>query len=137
MNLCFLNDISLTYTSVDAVIQHIQLFDDPYISKQDIACAFTHIIVHPIDWHLLGFKRQNNYYFSMCLVFSCHSSPYLYNQFVDSLEYMAKYRGNSELLAHHMDESFNMESFEKVTKYSKKLLLWKAGNCSFKSVTCL
>ncbi len=41
------DDFSLSYKSVDAAVGHIQLFDDPYISKQDIASAFNHIIVHP------------------------------------------------------------------------------------------
>ncbi len=62
------DDFSLIYMSVDAAVQRIQLFDNPCISKQDIGRAFTYIIVHPIDCHLLGFKWQNNNYFCMCLV---------------------------------------------------------------------
>ncbi len=56
--------------------------------KQDIASTFTHIIVHPSDWHLLSFKWHDQYYFSMCLVFGCHSSPFLYNQIADALKFM-------------------------------------------------
>ncbi len=63
------DDFSLSYMSVNTAVRHIQLFVDPYINKQDIASAFTHIIVHPSDWYLLGFKWQNNYDFSKCLVF--------------------------------------------------------------------
>ncbi len=99
-------------------VQHIWLFEDPYITKQDIASAFSDIIVHPSDWHLLGFKWQNNNYFSMCLVFGCSSSPYLYNQFADALEYMAKYRGSSELRDHYMDDSFIIELSAKFLRES-------------------
>ncbi len=49
------DDFLLSYMSVNVAVQRIQLFDDLYISKQDIASAFTHIIVHPSDWNILGF----------------------------------------------------------------------------------
>ena len=102
------DDFSLSYTSVDAAVERIQLFSDPYISKQDIASAFTHIIVHPSDWHLLGFKWLGKYYFSMCLVFGCRSSPFNFNIYADALEYMAKSRGCSEHLDHYVDDSFTV-----------------------------
>ncbi len=104
---------SLTYTSIDTAVWHIQLFDNHNITKKDIVSASTHIIVHSIDWHLLGFKWQNNYYFSMILVFGCHSWPYLYNKFTDALLYMAKNRGSSELLDHDVDDSFTIKSSAK------------------------
>ncbi len=107
------NDFSLSYTSVDGAVRRIQIFDDPYISKQDIASAFTHIIVHPSDWNLLGFKWHDQYYFSMCLVFGCGSSPFLYNQFADTLKFMAKSRGSSNLLDHYVDDSFTVEESAK------------------------
>ncbi len=50
------DDYTLSYMSVDEAVWRIQLFDDPYISKQDIASAFTHIIDHPRVWNWLGFK---------------------------------------------------------------------------------
>ena len=103
------DDFALSYTSVDAAVSRILLFQDPYISKQDVASAFTHIIVHPSDWHLLGFKWQGMYYFSMCLVFGCRSSPYLFNLYADALEYMAKARGSSQMLDHYVDDSFTVE----------------------------
>ena len=99
---------SLSYTSVDAAVERIQFFSDPFISKQDIASAFTHIIVHPSDWHLLGFKWLGKYYFSMCLVFGCCSSPFNFNLYADALEYMAKSRGSSEHLDHYVDDSFTV-----------------------------
>ncbi len=70
------NDFLLSYTSGDVAVRRIQLFDDPYISKQDIASAFTHIIVHLSNRNLHGFKWHIQYYFSMCLVFGCRSSPF-------------------------------------------------------------
>ncbi len=107
------DDFSHSYTSVNVAVRRIQLFDDPYISNQDIASAFTHIIVHPSDWNLLGFKWYDQYYFSMCLVFGCHSSPILYNQFADALEFMAKSRGSSNLLDHYVDDSFPVKESAK------------------------
>ncbi len=112
------DDFSLSYMSVDAAVRRIQLFDDPYISKHDIASAFTYIIVHTSDWNLLGFKWRNQYYFSMCLVFDCRSSPFLYNQFADALEFMAKSRGSSNLLDHYVDGSFTVEASAKKLRNS-------------------
>ncbi len=104
------DDFSLSYTSVNMEVRRIQLFDDPCISKQDIASAFTHIIVHLSDCNLQGFKWHDQYYFSMCLVFGCCSSPFLYNQFADALEFMVKRRGSSNLLKHYIDDSFTVEA---------------------------
>lgn len=84
---------SLTYMSVDLLVWHIQLFDDPYISKQGKARAFTHSIVHSSNWHLLGLKWQNKCYISMFLVFSCHSSPFIFNKFSDIPMYMSQNKG--------------------------------------------
>ncbi len=82
-----------------------------HISKQDIASAFTHIIVHPTDLNLLmGFKWHDQYYFSMCLVYGCHSSPFLYNQFADAPKLIAKSRDTSNLLDYYVDDSFMVES---------------------------
>ncbi len=109
------DDFSSTYISIDTAVQHIQLFDDPYISMQDIASTFTHIIVHPSDWHFLGFKWQNKYYFSMCLVFGCRSSPYLYNQFMDALEYMTTASYWTTMWMTVLPFSHQQKFFEKVT----------------------
>ncbi len=108
------NDFTLFYKSVDVAVRRIQLFDDPYISKQDIASTLTHIIVHP-DWNLLGFKWHDQYYFSICLVFGCRSSPFLYNHFADALEFMAKSRGSSNLLNYYVDDNFRVEASVKKT----------------------
>ncbi len=104
------DDFTLSYMSVDAAVRRIQLFDDPYISKQDIASTFTHIIVHPRYWNLLGFKWHDKNYFSICLVFGCCSSSSLYSQFADALKFIAKGRDSSNLLNHYVDDSFMVES---------------------------
>ncbi len=135
------DDFSLSYTSVDVAVWHIQLFDDPYINKQDIASAFTHIIVHPSDWNLLGFKWHDQYYFSMCLVFGCRSSSFLYNQFADTLEFMAKSRGSRKLLNHYLDDSFTVE--ESAKKLCNSDLFFQetstkvGGSYNTKNVQCL
>ncbi len=64
----------LSCMSINVAVQCIQLFDDPYINKHS---AITHSIVHLSDWNVLGFKWHDQYYFSMCLVVGCRSSPYL------------------------------------------------------------
>ncbi len=61
------NDFSLSYTSFDMAVQCIQLFDDTYISKEDIADAVTHIIVHPSDYNLVGLNGMINIIFQCVL----------------------------------------------------------------------
>ncbi len=46
----------------------------------------------------------------MCLVFGFCSSPFLYYQFADAIEFMAKSMGSSNLLDHYVDDSFMVEA---------------------------
>ncbi len=46
----------------------------------------------------------------MCLIFVCHSLPFLYYQFADALESMAKSRGSSKVLDYYVDHSFTVDS---------------------------
>ncbi len=57
----------------------------------------------------------------MCLVFGCRSSPFLYNQFADALEFMAKSSGSSKLLDHYIDDSFMVE-FAALTLHNSDLI---------------
>ncbi len=74
---------------------------DEFVSPDDFSLTYT-----SVD------------YFSISLAFGRRSSMYLYNQFADTLEYIAKNRGSSELLDHYMDNSFTVQSSAK--------FLWKS-----------
>ena len=45
-----------------------------YMSKNDIKSAFRIIPIHPDDYHLLGMKWNNSYFFDRCLPMGCSSS---------------------------------------------------------------
>ena len=62
-----------------------------YLSKTDIKSAFRIIPIHPDDYHLLGMKWNNSYFFDRCLPMGCSSSCAIFEAFSTSLEWLAKH----------------------------------------------
>ena len=84
------------------------------MAKLDLAHAFKHILVCPEDWPLLcsswdttqsdgSVLRQ--YYVNLFLPFSLCSSPAIFNQYADALEFAMWVNSISDLL-HYLDDYF-------------------------------
>lgn len=56
-----------------------------WLAKADITDAFKILPVHPSQWHLLGAKWDEKFYFFVRLTFGCRSSPSLFNSFSEAL----------------------------------------------------
>ena len=85
-------DFSLSYSSVDdAAAICKSLGPGPvFMAKMDLENAFKHVMVHPQDWHLMGFtwpdsSGSDRYYFSKVLDFGLRSAPYLFDIFAAAL----------------------------------------------------
>ena len=84
------------------------------MAKLDLADTFKHILVHPKDWLFLcsywnvtlpnGLVQQQ-YYVNQFLPFGLHSSPAIFNQYADVLEFAMQANGISDLL-HYLDYYF-------------------------------
>lgn len=100
------DEYTLSYITLDRVAEIVDSFPEPcYLSKIDLANAFTHVIVHPNDWNKLGFSWDGRYYISTCLPFGLRSSPKIFDTFAQGLEYMAIKNGCHPLTSHYLDDS--------------------------------
>ena len=93
-------------------MHQIQLYGShALLTKLDLADAFRHIDVRQEDWELLGTVFNHDvdgvlvkkYYFDVVLPFGLRSSPKLFSDFADTLQYIMLQRGVSEC-HHYMDD---------------------------------
>ena len=78
--------------------------------KLDIRDAYKHVFVAPSDWHLLGLTWKspggnNEYYVDLTLPFGLRSSPYLFEQFAQGLQYIMESMGCTNI-EHYLDDYF-------------------------------
>ena len=103
-------DYFLHYMSMDDLVQRITSYGPgTLLSKLDIAVAFKHILVRSCDWDLLGSiyydteTRHKQYYVDLVLPFGLRSSPKLFNEYADALQFIMLENGASECM-HYMDD---------------------------------
>ena len=101
---------SLQYVTIDRVFSHIKsLGAGCFLSKVDIECASGIAPVHPDDWHLLGMKFNNQYYFDMRLSMGSHSSSYNFDTIGQALEFICKFNYLIQFVEHLLDDFITVE----------------------------
>ncbi|XP_070537677.1 uncharacterized protein [Ptychodera flava] len=76
------------------------------MTKVDIRYAFRLCPVRKDDWHLLGFKWLDHYFFDRVLPFSLRSAPFLFNLIADAIHWIISRRADTEDLLHYLDDYF-------------------------------
>ena len=104
---------SLTYISVDDVVQRIQRHGPgTLLSKLDLADAFHHVVVHPSQWRWLASswfssdannRKVKEYYISTVLPFGLRSAPSLFTDFAFATKLIMLKRGVTEC-EHYLDD---------------------------------
>ena len=93
------------YASIsDAIAMIKSIGRESYMSKTDIKSAFRIIPIHPEDYHLLGMKWNNSYFFDRCLPMGCSSSCAIFEAFSTSLEWLAKHFLGASGVLHILDD---------------------------------
>ena len=93
------------YASIsDAIAMIKSIGRGCYMSKTDIKSAFRIIPIHPEDYHLLGMKWNNSYFFDRCLPMGCSSSCAIFEAFSTSLEWLAKHFLGASGVLHILDD---------------------------------
>ena len=98
---------SLHYSSVDDAVR-LLLTTGPgaLMAKADLKSAFRMIPVRRQDWELLGMRWNGAYYFDTCLPFGLRSSPYLFNEYADALQWILHHNYGMSSLIHYLDDYF-------------------------------
>lgn len=90
---------SLSYATIDDAIAILNsLGPDTLMAKIDLKSAFRQCPVRPDDWHLLGLKWRDQFYFDKCLPFGLRSAPFLFDQVAKAIEWIARQRGAIHLV---------------------------------------
>lgn len=98
-------DYSVSYSSFDDAVEMVKrLGRNCYMAKLDIKHAFRLCPVHPSDWHLLGYKWKGRYLFDVVLPFGGRSSPFIFNNFANILEWMLLWIYFVKNLLHYLDD---------------------------------
>ena len=101
---------SLNYVTVDSAIEALQSFGrGTFMAKTDVESAFRIFPVDPRDWELLGMHWEGKYYFEKFLPFGLRSSPFLFNQLAECIEWILKEKCAISYVAHFLDDFLILE----------------------------
>lgn len=99
-NLC-----SVSYTSFDKVADLVfKCGKGALMAKRDIKSAFRLLPVFPGDFHLLGMKFEDNFYFDKCLPMGCSRAPMLFETFSTFIHWCVAYKSGLQTLDHFLDD---------------------------------
>ena len=105
------DNYSLQYVRVDDAISILKsLGPGAYMAKSDLKSAFCIMPIHPDDWNLLGIYWQSRYYVDLYLPFGLRSSPFLFNQISEALQWILKHNYGLGHVLHILDDFFITES---------------------------
>ncbi len=97
---------SLSYVRIDDAIKIIQkLGRGTLMAKFDLETAFRLVPVNRKSLHLQGIYWKSQYYVDLVLCMGLRSSPWIFNQFSSSIEWIGKDHGIEDLI-HLLDDFF-------------------------------
>jgi hypothetical protein len=93
------------------------------MSKIDIRAAYRCIPVRPEDWHLLGMRWRDFFYYEKCLPFGLSSSCALWEEYATAAEWIIKSLGVKSLV-HYIDDTLLVSpaGLERATKIMQLVL---------------
>ena len=93
-----------------------------YLAKTDVKSAFRILPVHPQDYHLLGLKWKDQYYYDKCTPMGCASSCKTFKSFSTAVEWIAQEKLGIANLLHLLDDFLLIQPTE--DQCSKSLYLF-------------
>jgi len=115
---------SVHYATIDDAIQKIkQSGVGSYLAKTDIKSAFRILPINPQDYHLLGMKWKNQYYYDKCMPMGCASSCKTFEVFSTAIEWIAQEKLCIANLIHLLDDFLIIQSTEYECSISLRLFL--------------
>ena len=130
------HDYTLTYSTIDNVVDMCRKYKEPWLCKMDLKDAFMHCMVSPKDRHLLGFtwKGENGvieYWQMNSLPFGMSSSPKIFDDHAQTLEYMMMQNGASTDTTHYMDDSISVVGSKISGHKNLQIIVRTSGEAGF------
>ena len=96
---------SVAYEDFDYFVSMLALVGQGcYIAKADIESAFRIIPIHPLDYHLLGFMMDNQYFYDRCLPMGCSVSCRLFEKFSCAVQWILSELFHVGAMSHILDD---------------------------------
>jgi hypothetical protein len=74
------------------------------LGKTDVEDAFRNIVIHPSDYHLLGFTWNGLYYYDKCLSMGATSSCKIFENFSCALQWIMETKYQVTGMSHILDD---------------------------------
>lgn len=112
------------YARIDDAINCIKRCGQgAYLAKTDIKRAFRIVPIHPGDYHFLGMKWKEKYYFDKCMPMGCASSCKTFEAFSTAIEWITQEKLGIQNIIHLLDDFFICElSYQKCADGLKRFL---------------
>lgn len=95
------------YDSIDNVTLLLGQFGHgSLMAKSDIKDAFRIVPVNPVDYHLLGFTWQDQFYYERCLPMGASSSCQIFEQLSTALQWAMLIKFKASGMSHILDDFF-------------------------------
>ena len=114
------DQFSPIYATIDMAISVImRKGPGSFFTKVDIRNAFHLCPVRPSDWPCLGIEGQGMFYYDRVLPFGLRSTPFIFNSFGDSIEWILQDTCHADEVMHHLDDFLDVTrpSLALVTAY--------------------
>lgn len=98
---------AVQYDNIEVVIDLVKKFGHgSLMAKTDIEDAFRIIPIHPLDYHLLGFRWRNKFYNDLVLPMGASSSCNIFNKFSSALKWIMLNKYDACGMSHILDDFF-------------------------------
>ena len=112
---------TVKYASVyDAIKAILKFGHNTFLAKTDIRSAFRIIPIAPSNYHLLGFKWRNKYYFDKCLPMGASSSCAIFESLSTALEWILLKYTRNVLIVHVLDDFLIISPNEQLCELALK-----------------
>ena len=112
---------TVKYASIYDAIKCILSFgNNCYLAKTDIRSAFRIIPISPSNYHLLGFKWKDKYYFDRCLPMGASSSCAIFESLSTALEWIICQYTRNVKIVHVLDDFLIISPNEILCKLALK-----------------
>ena len=120
-------DYAFSSSTIADAVDRCLKYKTPFMVKADITDAYMHCMIRPEERHLLGFAwdtgEKTEFWQYAVLPFGMSSSPKLFNDYADALNYIMIKNGASRDTVHYLDDFWSVSASKEEAEASLKLIM--------------
>ena len=119
-------DYNFSFSTISDAVSRCLKYKTPFMIKADITDAYMHCVIRPEERHLLGFSwdhgQKKEYWQYAVLPFGMSSSPKLFNDYAEALNYIMIKNGASKDTLHYLDDFWSVSASKDEAENSLKII---------------